>query len=162
MSKVKTLLLTCVSTVANEKGEERVNKAIKNQSFCVKRDKYGRSAEDYEDMNIPIPEELLETDSEIDKDGMIDLKEDEVEYIFDDVALNLSDFSCAIDNQLTGTTSVYTKSGVMLTVEESAMEIDNQIDYLNLTWFDKSLIRAKRIFKKKERDLILEFPNNEK
>ena len=82
MSKVKTLLLTCVSTVANEKGEERVNKAIKNQSFGFKRDKYGRSAEDYEDMNIPIPEELLETDSEIDKDGMIYLKEDEVEYIF--------------------------------------------------------------------------------
>lgn len=165
MGKTKHLFLTCVSTVANEKGEERVNKALGNESFGVKRDEYGRSAEDYESMNMPVPKELLDSSSEIDEDGMIELKEDEIDYLFDDIILELSEFACAIDNQLTGTTTVYTKSNLSLTVEESTDEIFSQIYLLNQSWFDKcweSLkFRAKRIFKKNEKDLILEFPNKE-
>lgn len=162
MSKRKHLFLTCVSTVANEKGEERVNKAL---SSDVKRDENGLTREQYEDLGIPVPRELLDSSSEIDEDGMIELKEDEIDYLFDDIILELSEFACAIDNQLTGTTTVYTKSNLSLTVEETTDEIFSQIYLLNQSWFDKcweSLkFRAKRIFKKKEKDLILEFPNNE-
>lgn len=150
MSKPKQLFLTCISLVANEKGKEKVSNAL---SAGIKRDENGMTREQYEDLGIPVPKELLVNSSEIDEDGMIDLEDDEIEYVYDDVILELSDFSCAVDSQKSEFTKVYTKSSIVLTVVETTDDIFDQIYLLKQNWFEKTYEsikwNLKRIFNKK-------------
>lgn len=137
MTKKKYLYLTEISTIISEKGEEKI-KRIERGSSGIKRDSFGRSAEFYEDLNIPIPDELLEEDEDggIDDEGMIQLEEGEFEYDFNDCLIDLDDFSCAMNHNEFGS-NIYLKNQFYIRVEETVEEINLQIAILQLTRLDK-------------------------
>lgn len=152
MTKRKYLHLTEIVTVISEKGEEKIKRIERGNSGGIKRDSYGRSAENYEDMGLPVPEELLEkVEDEIDSDGNIELVDDEFEYVFNDCLISLDSFDFASDHNETGSFLYFKRRRKCIHVEETVEEIYAQIWYLNRTWKDKIeglLERIKNKFKK--------------
>lgn len=158
MSKVKLLVLTSVTTEINEKGQKKLDKVNKKQVSFDEDNPPEGTVEWFRKLGIKPPKDLEEDTPIVDKNGMMELEEDEVEYIHNEVIIDRSDFSTAIDTS-DGLTTVYTKSGVIIDVIEDTDDIYAQIFLLDQSWFDKNWEdlkwRIKKIFKKKEKDLIL-------
>lgn len=130
---VKLLYLTSVLLVPNSEGEEKIEKVIKRRKGGGEpMDDNDKSADWYRDMNIKVPKHLLDEENDedsIDEDGNILLQEHEMEYEFVDSVIVLSEFQSCVENQRIGAI-VYLKDSSELHVEESVMEIWEQIDYL--------------------------------
>ena len=140
----KVLMLTSVYKQVNEKGLERVEK-IRSEYGKSKKDDYGRTAEWYEDAGLPVPEYFSQNEQdEVDQEGMVPIKEDELEEVLEPVIVSLSDFSSAItiadEDEYT---TVYTKSGISYPVVENVYEIYSQIDYLQQSFLDRIKYKLK-------------------
>lgn len=163
MSKPKILFLTTVSTEINEKGQERLKKVNKKQQEIDEDNPPPHSAQWYRNLGVEPP--IEETEDEVSPDGYVKLQEDEYEYIHNEVILERQDFSFAIDSETEGITTVYTKSGLSFDVMETTDDIYGQLFLADQSWWEEKLEslkwKFKRLFKKKEKDLILEFPSNE-
>ncbi len=156
MPKPKILILTCVSTEVNEKGQERLNKIKSKPAYDEDNPPEG-SAAWFANLGLRPPKDLEEEEDEIDSEGYIELKEDELEYIHNEVILERNDFSFAVDSE-DGLTVVYTKHGAVLDVLEDTDNIYTQLHMIDQSvleyWWEEVKYRAKKIFKK-EKDLIL-------
>jgi len=132
---MKLLYLTSVIIVPSQAGEEKIERAL-NKKTGEKRDDYNRNAEWYQDMNLPVPDHLLEEDSDMDSDGNIFLREEEMEWDFMDCIINLKNFQTAIDNQQIGCV-VYTQQGDEIHVSETVEEVFSYINYLTRPWNER-------------------------
>lgn len=143
MSKITLLYLTEVSTVLNEAGLEKFNNSLEANSSvgALKRDDYGRTAQSYEDMNLPVPKEL-QGDTEELSDDFVRVNPEDIEYDFNDCVINLSDFMVAIDHEDIGST-VFTRNDFQIHVEETSEEINFLIQYLQQTPFERLLYNIK-------------------
>lgn len=160
MSK-KLLCLTQVITKPSEEGQKRIDAALeRRKNGGEKTNEDGYTAEWFRDMNLPVPEDLLESeeDDDIDEEGYMFIPNEELEYVFLDMILSLDDFSSATKNEDIGST-VITKEGVSYHVQEEVEDIFGIIYITTQTWKERVIenwkYKIKNIFKKKEKDLIL-------
>ena len=137
---MKRLYLTSYTVVPNEKGEEKVKKANKQEDG----EHIQGSRAWYESLGVKPPKDLEEDKVEIDSEGYVSLNEDEVEVIGSVVIVKLNDFSMVIDDE--EFTAVWLNNGTFVRVQESALEIDFQIDQLNKSFFQKTLSYIKNIW----------------
>ena len=106
---MKKLYLTAVITVPSEEGQKRIDEVLEKETLGVQnifRDDYGRSREDYEEMNMRIPSYFDEEEaefykkspkSEISEDGYMTLAPEEIDYAFLDFILPLREFVSVTD-----------------------------------------------------------------
>ena len=137
MNYMKLMYLNSVLVVPSEAGQKKIEKALKKNKLESKKDQYGRTKENYEDLGMEIPKELLENDeifNGISEDGTILLKDEEMEYEFMDCIINLKDFSTAIDNQQIGCV-IYTQQGDEIHVVEEVEDVFSYITYLTRPWY---------------------------
>lgn len=127
---MKLLYLNSVITITNEKGEQKVKKAL---SANVKKDDNSLPKSWYTEQNLKPPIDVEDDESEIDENGMIFLVEDEFDYDFVDCILRLDDFSFCVDNEKLGSV-IYTKVGDEMWVEETCEEIFSYIAVLTRPW----------------------------
>jgi hypothetical protein len=125
---MKLLYLNSVVQIPNEKGEQKIKKALNG----VPKDENGMSAKWYEDMGIKPPKNLEES-PEIDENGMIFLQEEEFDYDFVDCILRLDDFSSCVDNEKIGSI-LYTRDGDEMWIEQTSEEIYAYITVLTRHW----------------------------
>lgn len=149
--RIKTILLNTIVTIPSEEGQKKIDDALERESSSIQkvfRDDYGRSREDYEEMNLRLPryfdEEEKEfyknnTGSEIDEDGNILLQESELEELTVPTFIPLDNIDSFVAT-LEGTTRIYTKNGIAYDVVEDVFEIDSYIELLSMNWFDKQLV----------------------
>jgi hypothetical protein len=135
---MKVLLLTTVNKVPNEKGKEKINRV--NNPPELEEDY--KPLEWYEDMGLKPPKEILLSDDDVDEEGFINLKEDEVEDALSVLLLPFDNFGCAEQGE--ELTTVYTKSGEVFTVVEGIEEIYGTILYQNMPWWQKMKYKLKR------------------
>jgi len=148
--KLKTILLNTIVTIPSEEGQKKIDDALERESSGIQkvfRDDYGRSREDYDEMNLRLPRYFDEEEkefyknnagSEIDEDGNILLQESELEELTVPTFIPLDNIDSFVAT-LEGTTRIYTKNGIAYDVVEDVFEIDSYIDLLNMSWFDKQL-----------------------
>jgi hypothetical protein len=127
---MKLLYLNSVITVTNQKGEEKVKKAL---SGNVKKDESSLPKSWYTEQNLKPPIDVEDDELEVDENGMIFLQEDEFDYDFVDCVLRLDDFSSCVDNEKIGSV-VYTRDGDEMWVEQTSEEIYAYITVLTRHW----------------------------
>lgn len=135
---MKSLILTTVNKVPNEKGKEKIDRV--NNPPELEEDY--KSLEWYEDMGLKPPKEILLSEDDVDEDGFINLMEDEVEDVLSVLLLPFDNFGCAEQGE--ELTTVYTKSGEVFTVVEGIEEIYGTILYQNMSWWQKMKYKLKR------------------
>jgi len=123
MTKPIFLSLTSVLPTPTKKGQNKIAKASQGGSLT---DAEGRNAEWFETMNLPIPDELKDTNVQ---NGVVILEKDEIEFKFLECGVELSEISCYVDNEEMGCV-IYCKDGSELWVDETADEIFWYIKYL--------------------------------
>ena len=149
---MKLLVLTEVVEAINDKGQERIDKALAKDNKKLQKgtDKYGYTLEQWEDMGTPIPEDSIfygkssSDESEIDEHGYISLKKEELEYLYFEMIVDLKQFSHATDLEDFGAL-LYLKDGSTIRVDEDTDEIYEQIQYL--TQKPTIIQKLKSIFK---------------
>lgn len=158
---MKRLYLTAVITVPSEEGQKRIEKALEKESSGIQkvfRDDHGRSREDYEEMNIKIPKYFDEDEkefykanpnSEINEDGQIFLKNEELEYEFLDYLVPLKNIIDITDNEELGSIIIL-KNGMSVHVEETVEHINYMIYMLTLGWWDRLRFRFSNFFRAKK------------
>lgn len=127
---MKLLYLNSVITVANEKGEQKVKKALDGN---VKKDEDSLPKSWYTEQNLKPPIDAQDDELEIDENGMVFLQEDEFDYDFVDCILRLDDFSSCVDNEKLGSI-IYTRDGDEMWVEETVEQIYAYITVLTRHW----------------------------
>ena len=135
---MKTLILTTVNKVPNERGLEKINR-VNNPPEDYK------SLEWYEDMGLKPPKEILLLEDDVDEDGFINLMEDEVEDSLSVLLLPFDNFGCAEQGE--ELTTVYAKSGEVFTVVEGIEEIYGLIRYQNTPWIKRIYYKIKSKWK---------------
>jgi hypothetical protein len=171
----KNLYLTSVSLVPSHEGEKKIMKAAeklksrnKGTTGGIYRDEYGRSEEDYENLNIPLPKNFYKNieddDIEIDENDNIFLDPTELEYEYGDVIVPLDSVDFVIDNPEIGSL-IYTKAGNVVHVEETAEEVYFYMTLMQMSGWErfKSYVLAFFArFKKeqKQEEIILELDND--
>jgi hypothetical protein len=144
---MKLLYLNAVSSVPSEAGEAKIERALekhkKNNQGSVYRDEFGRSEEDYENLNVPLPEDFykdleeeIDDDAKIDENGNILLMPYEMEWTMNDYLMRLDFFVDAEDDEEIGCIITLT-NGEKVHVEETAEQIFMYITMLNMSWWDK-------------------------
>lgn len=126
--KRKRLLLTGFGEILKESAEKR----LENQENSVPRCDAGHTREFYEDLNVPenkFPKELLERE----KASVVE--DDDFEEIYTEIMVYLDDIKLAVTDR--GLTTVFLNDDLTITVTETVDEIDNYIDWLEMTKWDK-------------------------
>ena len=127
---MKLLYLNAVIIAANEKGEEKVKRALGGN---VKKDEGNHPPKKwFLDQNLRPPADA-EDDIEPDEDGMVVLEEDEFDYDFVDYVLPLNNFISCKDNEKIGCVIITTDGDEW--VEETAEEIYAYITLLTRPWY---------------------------
>ena len=126
---MKLLLLNAVIIAANEKGEEKVKRALGGN---VKKDEGELPRSWYTDQNLRPPADA-EDDIEPDEDGMVVLEEDEFDYDFVHYVLPINKFISCKDNEKIGCVIITTDGDEW--VEETAEEIYAYITVLTRPWY---------------------------
>jgi hypothetical protein len=124
---MKVIKLTGIRKELNEAAQKRLNEFEEGYNeFEEPKCSNGKTAEYYENLGIPIPEDLKKKMKDyIDFD-----EEEDYDYYNVDVFVNSDDFSMAIDD-IEGSCIVFTKSGSYVAVEESAKEVVELINSTN-------------------------------
>jgi hypothetical protein len=114
---MKVLYLTCAVPVPTEQAQKKIDEVVKGGG--VYRDARGNTKEYYEDLNVKLPNDFYDNQKqnnlEIDEDGMIELKEDDLDYESLSVSIPLRSYSCHVENSNFGS-RVYTKDGLYFEV----------------------------------------------
>lgn len=133
---MKLLYLTTVVPFANEKGQERIDKALKKSKEDDDEPGY-LSKKWYTSQNLRPPPDLEdEGDDEITDDGYMFLDESELDYEFLDILIPLNQFAGCEENSLIGS-QLYTKSGEVFHIEETPEQLLYYINFLNRNWAEK-------------------------
>ena len=147
---MKRLYLTAAITVPSEEGQKRIDEAIQKENVSsfvqeVFRDEHGHTREFYEDVAGKVPKGFAEAEkefynntqqSEIDEDGLMFLKPEELEYQFVDYLVPLKKIVDITDTLEFGSI-VILENGTSVHVEESAEEINYIIYLLTRSSWDK-------------------------
>lgn len=146
---MKLLYLTLLNPKPTAEGEERIKKAIKKDKRHNDDDEAVRgSAGWFRSLGITPPEDLEEDDEdEIDEYGYMNLPINEIEYDFQDLVLNLDEFSGCEENIVIGS-QLYTKSGEIFHIEETPEQIFYYIRVISMPWYKKSWEWVKAKIKK--------------
>lgn len=159
---MKRLYLTAVVTVPSEEGQKRIDEALEKQNLpssqSVFRDEKGRSRADWEtilgDEKVPDwfaqeEDEFYKTNpnSEIDDDGNMYLKPEELEYEFLDYLVPLKNIIDVTDTQEIGSIIIL-KNGMSVHVEETVEHINFMIYMLTMSWWDRLKFRFSNFFAK--------------
>ncbi len=125
----------------------------------VPRCNNGLTMEQYVDLNIPydkIPQELKDREKALDNE----YEEIEVEEVYSDVIVYEDEIKAIIENNDDdGYTTIFLRDGLLITVLESALEIDSYLDFVHMSWWDKKMIVFKSFFRRKRNkkvDIVLE------
>jgi len=165
---MKVLYLSKVIRFPNELGEATIEKAIKKSNGNTdNRDMYGRDAEYYRKLNLPVPEHLLESENEvpeISENGKIFLPVEQLDFEFLDFILPLKHFFSAEDT-LELSCIVKDTLGKKHHVAQMAEEIYSYIVFINRPWYVKiaDYIRFywNKIFGKKELEININLETKE-
>lgn len=157
---MKLLVLTEVLTDVNDKGKKRIDEALAKKN---NRDDEAKSGvinkKWFEEQGLPVPPQYQDEkeEPEIGEDGFIDLEDDELEYVYFDLIVDLKQFIRAHDLEDFGSL-VYFKDGGVVRVEEDTDEIFGQIRYLTHkpSVLEKITDWLKEKFRNKKNDLTLE------
>lgn len=134
MKRIK-LHLTGVGETLTQAAEKKLDVAEENilQPTCDN----GRTMEDYENLNFPqdkIPKELIQRQKEY--ESGVRLEDEDFEPVYSDVSLYESDILLMVEDE--DLTTIFLRdSGIKLTVLETVEEIDDYINYLSLSSFQK-------------------------
>lgn len=134
---MKLLYLTSVVTFANEKGQDRIDKALKKEREDDDEPGY-LTKKWYTSQNLRPPPDLEDEENvgEIDEDGMFYLESDELDYDFLDLVVSLEEFSSCEENGLIGS-QLYTKSGEVFHIEETPEQLFQYITVITRPWHEK-------------------------
>ena len=157
----KRLYLTAVITVPSEEGQKRIDEAIQKENDLsfnqeVFRDEFGRTRESYEDMGVQLPKGFTEAEkefygnsqqSEIDEDGLMFLKPEELEYQFVDYLIPLKKIVDITDTLEFGSIIIL-DNGTSVHVEESVEEINYMIYLMEMSILDKVTDKLKYFWRK--------------
>ena len=159
---MKRLYLTAVITVPSEEGQKRIDEVLEKQNFSMIQDVYGceqgKSREDWQDiLGGKVPKGFDEAEkefyskspnSEIDEDGNMFLKPEELEYEFLDYLVPLKNIIDVTDTQEIGSIIIL-KNGMSVHVEETVEHINFMIYMLTMSWWDRLKFRFSNFFAKK-------------
>ena len=158
---MKRLYLTAVVTVPSEEGQKRIDEALEKQNFSmiqeVFKDEHGHTREFYEDISAKLPNGFAEAEkefyskspsSEIDEDGNMFLKPEELEYEFLDYLVPLKNIMDVTDTQEIGSIIIL-KNRMSVHVEETVEHINFMIYMLTMSWWGRLKFRFSNFFAKK-------------
>lgn len=138
---MKLLYLTTVVPFANEKGQARIDKALKKSKEDDDEPGY-LSKKWYTSQNLRPPPDLEDDEDtdEITEDGYMFLDGSELDYEFFDILIPLDEFAGCEENSLIGS-QLYTKSGEVFHIEETPEQLLYYIKFLNRNWAEKTIDR---------------------
>lgn len=117
--RVQSTILT-----PTEKGQKKLDE-LNSKSYGQKVDENGRSAEWYEDLGMPVPDELKDNSSE-DMEVYLTLKDDELSTSYSDTCFNTKYLIAIVDNQDQGST-LYLDGDIEILAKETEAEINKLI-----------------------------------
>lgn len=118
------LILTGVGSVVVDK---------EDKSDGIPRCNNGHSREFYQDLGLPeekIPQEIK------DKEKAQYNEELELEEVYSDIIVFYDQIKLIVEDD-EGYTTIFLEDGLMVEVLETAIEIDNYMDYIQMNWFEK-------------------------
>jgi hypothetical protein len=130
--EINHLKLTGVIQIPSEIGQEKIDQTLKNlnSKSSTYRDEYGRSAEDYEDLNIPLPKDFYKEDTvsplDIDEDGYVKLMPEDFSDAYVEVRMPVESIDFYMGTSKSGSI-IYTKAGNSVFVKEQIQDIENLI-----------------------------------
>ena len=130
--EINHLKLTGVIQIPSEIGQEKIDQTLKNlnSKSSTYRDEYGRSAEDYEDLNIPLPKDFYKEDTgsplDIDEDGFVKLMPEDFSDAYVEVRMPVESIDFYMGTSKSGSI-IYTKAGNSVFVKEQIQDIENLI-----------------------------------
>ena len=135
-NKRTRLNLTGVGEVISEQKDKK--------SSGIPKCDNGLTMEQYEDLNIPydkIPQELKDREEALNKED----EDLDVEEVYSDVIVYEDEIRLIVEDD-EGYTTIFLSEGLLITVLESALEIDAYLDYIHKSWVDKKLQLTKVYF----------------
>lgn len=133
MNIKKCIFITEVITILNEAGEKKLKEAT---SEAVLKDENGYTAEWFEDMGLPVPDNLKDTRPEIDENGFMELAPDELTYDFQNRFIDITDLLTVVEADEFGTVLEF-KNGLSYWAEEDLFEIYARIYVTQMSWFER-------------------------
>lgn len=143
MKKIK-LHLTGVGSVLTQDAEKKLETG---EDYQVPTCKNGLTEEQYIDLGVKLPEDLVEKLKKQDKG--IKLEDRDFEEVYSDVSVYESDILLMISDE-EATTIFLRDSNVTLTVLETCDEIDDYIEYQNKSWIEKVISILLLFFSRKK------------
>ena len=127
---MRLLVLTEVVEAINDKGQERIDKALSKSKNTEDSTSGVINKQWFLDQGLKVPPEYEnEEEPEIDENGYISLKKEELEYLYFEMIVDLKQFSHATDLEDFGAL-LYLKDGSTIRVDEDTDEIYEQIQFL--------------------------------
>lgn len=120
--KQKILYLTGIAERPNQKGQEKLQKAIDTELPKI----------DYEALGLRAPKGEIERDEQ----GNILLDDDEFEYVEVECSISLNQYLGCVDDLEFGS-RVYTTSGIAFRVLESCDEVTSYIEFISRNLFER-------------------------
>jgi hypothetical protein len=117
----KFVKVTMLTTIFSEAGEKKI------QPKYSKKDQHGLTVEQYEDMNIPIPDDSTHNTIDDESEFLDDMDLDTVPSV---TFFDAEDFLMVAEHLDFGST-IYLRTGHVLDVAESPRQIINKINKLN-------------------------------
>lgn len=120
------LIIRIQSTILTptEKGQKKLD-SLKNSAYGLKTDEHGKTADWYEDVGIPVPDELKEDYTE-DIEVYLTLKDGEISTSYSNTCFNTDYLIAIVDNQDMGST-VYLENDIEILAKETEAEIHELI-----------------------------------
>lgn len=145
---MKRLYLTAVHTVPSEEGQKRIDEALSKTNVFVEevfRDEHGHTREFYEDVAGKVPKGFAEAEkefysskqeSEIDEEGNMYLKPEEIDYAFTDYLVPLHRI-IDVEDTLEFGSMLTLEDGRVVHVEETVEEVNYLIFLITLSPLEK-------------------------
>ena len=134
------LSLTGVGEVLKKEAEERLDE---DDVYQIPTCSAGNTQEFYEDVGIPLPQDLVDKLKK--KDNGVEFGDEDYEEVYSDVVVYEDEIRLIVTSE--NFTTIFLRDGLTITVQETAEEIDLYLDLLEMTWFDKLKQYIKLIIK---------------
>ena len=135
------LHLTGIGEELTEAAEKKLEQETDETPTCDA----GRNREWYDDMAIPIPQELKDKEK-IFNQG-VKLEDEDFEEYETEVLVYEDQIKLMVESE--GLTTIFLKDGLTIVVLESVEAIDGYIDYLNMNWFERNYLLFLNFFRQK-------------
>jgi hypothetical protein len=153
MKKIKLHLTGC-GTVLTEAAEKKLETG---EDYQIPTCSNGKTSEFYDDIGIPLPEDLVEKLKKQDKG--VELEDQDFEEIYSDVSIYAEDIILMVEDE--GLTTLFVRnSDLKVTVLETVNQIDEYIEYMSLNSFQKAWMGLKisvfNLFLRKNKNITIE------